>query len=200
MTPRALSRSRLETTVADKLERRESVAAGEGACEAYQVRLHAAVELEQWICDMLEDSAENAHDSEVSALFIRHRQDTERRVANLQEAFGQFDRRPHTSPYPAIDVLKDADKTMAETGDALTDSVLLHLAADVELHEIRVYEGLIAEAGAMGRHDIVALLQRDLDATRGTLKHVENLRREIGGHRPGADGTSFSENLRGARP
>ena len=41
---------------------------------------------------------------------------------------------------------------------------------ETEHHEIAVYEGLIANAGAMGQQDVVAFLQENLENEESTLQ------------------------------
>lgn len=53
------------------------------------------------------------------------------------------------------------------------DSVILSGAAETEHHEIAVYEGLITEAQAMGKRDIVQLLRENLEQEKHTLTEVK---------------------------
>jgi ferritin-like metal-binding protein YciE len=51
--------------------------------------------------------------------------------------------------------------------------MILSGAAETEHHEIAVYEGLITEAEAMGKQDIVQLLQQNLEQEEHTLEEVK---------------------------
>jgi ferritin-like metal-binding protein YciE len=78
------------------------------------------------------------------------------------------------SPCPAIEGIQKEGKANAKkTDDAIVDSILLSGAAETEHHEIAVYEGLIINARAMGRDDVVRLLEQNLDQEKHTLDEVK---------------------------
>jgi ferritin-like metal-binding protein YciE len=52
-------------------------------------------------------------------------------------------------------------------------------AAETEHHEIAVYEGLIINARAMGRDDVVDLLQQNLEQEQHTLEEVKSSLEEV---------------------
>jgi ferritin-like metal-binding protein YciE len=57
--------------------------------------------------------------------------------------------------------------------------VILSGAAETEHHEIAVYEGLITEAEAMGKQDIVQLLSHNLEQEQHTLQEVKHATHEL---------------------
>lgn len=57
--------------------------------------------------------------------------------------------------------------------------MILSGAAETEHHEIAVYEGLITEAEAMGKQDIVRLLQQNLEQEQHTLEEVKRATQEL---------------------
>ena len=57
--------------------------------------------------------------------------------------------------------------------------MILAGAAETEHHEIAVYEGLITEAQAMGKQDIVQLLQQNLEQERHTLEEVKQASQQL---------------------
>ena len=61
----------------------------------------------------------------------------------------------------------------------MIDAVILSGAAETEHHEIAVYEGLITEAQAMGKDDIVKLLQQNLEQEQHTLEEVKQATKEL---------------------
>jgi ferritin-like metal-binding protein YciE len=54
------------------------------------------------------------------------------------------------------------------------DAILLQAATEVEHHEIGVYENLIINARAMGRDDVVRLLEQNLEQEQHTLEEVKS--------------------------
>ena len=86
---------------------------------------------------------------------------------------------------PAIEGIQKEGKANAKkTDDALVDSVLLAGAAETEHHEIAVYEGLIINARAMGRDDVVTLLQENLEQEQHTLDEVKQSLERIAADAP----------------
>ena len=53
------------------------------------------------------------------------------------------------------------------------DSIILAGALETEHHEIAVYEGLIISARAMGRDDVVEILEENLEQEQHTLQEVK---------------------------
>lgn len=143
--------------------------------ELYNYKLGAALKMEQTVLDMLDDNAEHAHDAELMQLFRHHQDETRQQISNLEQAFAAFGWEPDDSPCPTVEGLeKEAKMTVKKTDDALVDHVLVMGAAETEHHEIAVYEGLITEARAMGRDDVVALLQKNLEQEQHTLQEVQS--------------------------
>jgi len=141
--------------------------------EAYNYKLGAALKMEQTVLDMLDKNVEEAHDEHVKALFRHHQDETRQQIANLEQAFRTFGWDVDTSPCPAIEGLdKEGRANAKKTDDALVDDALLQGAAEVEHHEIGVYENLIIHARAMGREDVVRLLTQNLEQERHTLREV----------------------------
>jgi len=141
--------------------------------EAYNYKLGAALKMERTVLDMLDDNVDEAHDERIRQLFRHHQDETRQQIANIEQAFAIFGWEVDTSPCPAIEGLEKEGKANAKkTDDALVDDVLLQSAAEVEHHEIGVYENLIINARAMGRADVVRLLEQNLEQERHTLREV----------------------------
>ena len=68
---------------------------------------------------------------------------------------------------------KEGKANAKKTDDAIVDSVLLTGGMETEHHEIAVYEGLIINARAMGREDVVRLLQQNLEQEEHTLSELK---------------------------
>jgi ferritin-like metal-binding protein YciE len=148
--------------------------------EAYNYKLGATLKMEQKVLDILDASIENAQDDKVKALFTEHRGESEDHVRNVEAVFGLFDWEVDESPCPAIEGLEKEGKANAKkTDDVLVDSILLQGALEVEHHEIGVYENLIINAKAMGRDDVVQVLQRNLGSEQSALEKVRSLQTEV---------------------
>ncbi len=148
--------------------------------EVLGYNLGATLKMERKVLDMLEDNAQEAHDQQIAALFRHHRDETQRQVANIERAFDLLGWKVDTAACPAIDGLEKEGKSLAKkTDDEIVDSVLLQAAAEVEHHEIGVYENLIASATAMGRGDVATLLRENLDQEQHTLGEVKAMQPRV---------------------
>lgn len=124
-------------------------------------------------------------------------------MTNLEQAFRLMEWEVDDSPCPAIEGLQAEGKVTAKKTDAsLVDSVLLQGAVEVEHHEIGVYENLILNARAMGRQDLAAVLQRNLNSELHALEEAKTLQEQVAAVTPknpsGADGSSFVAKVKDA--
>ena len=142
--------------------------------EAYNYKLGAALKMEQTVLEkILDDSIEEVQDPAVRQLFRHHADETREQITNLEKVFGLFGWEVDESPCPAIEALhKEAKTNVKKTDDAIVDSIILAGALETEHHEIAVYEGLIIKARAMGREDVCALLQQNLEQEQHTLEEA----------------------------
>lgn len=153
--------------------------------DAFNYKLGAALKMEQKTLDILDDNIKEAHDETVRALFQHHRQETERQVENIENVFAAFGWDVDDSPCPSIEGLEKEGKSVArKTDDALIDSSLLQAAVEVEHHEIGVYENLIVGARALGREDVVPLLERNIEQERHTLDEARTMLARISAEQP----------------
>jgi ferritin-like metal-binding protein YciE len=148
--------------------------------EAYNFKLGAALKMEQETLKILEDNTKNAQSPQVRDLFEHHHGETEGQIGKLESVFGSFGWDVDDSPCPAIEGIRAEGKANAKkTDDSIVDSVLLTGAAETEHHEIAVYEGLIINARAMGREDVVGLLQKNLEQEEHTLSEVKDAMHKV---------------------
>jgi ferritin-like metal-binding protein YciE len=148
--------------------------------ELYNYKLGSALKMEQTTLDMLDANAENAHDAQLTQLFRHHQDETRQQIVNIEQAFAAFGWEPDDSPCLAMEALeKEAKMDVKKTDDALVDHVLLMGAAETEHLEIAMYEGLITEAQAMGRDDVVRLLQQNLEQEQHTLEEVKSATKRV---------------------
>jgi ferritin-like metal-binding protein YciE len=116
----------------------------------------------------------------VRQLLSSHREESEKHVANVEEAFRLFDWEVDDSSCPAIEGLEKEGKAMVKkTDDALVDSVILQGALEVEHHELGVYENLLINIKAMGRDDVARLLHQNFESEQGALEKVRALQAEV---------------------
>jgi ferritin-like metal-binding protein YciE len=142
--------------------------------ELFLHKLGAVYTMEQTILDMLEKNEQEAQDPELKRLLSHHREETQRQVTNIERAFQALGQEPEGQSCHAIDGLKkEGEHGLRQVEDPLVDHVLLGGAAEVEHHEIAVYNGLITKAEAMGEEDVAALLRENLEQEEHTLKEVE---------------------------
>jgi ferritin-like metal-binding protein YciE len=137
-------------------------------------KLGATLTMEQTVVTMLKELSGKANDTELKQQLSHHREETEQQIRNLNQIFAALGTQPQTQPCPVIDGLdKEGKETLQQTTPELHDAVILSGCAEVEHHEIAVYDGLITMAEQLDQDDIVALLEENLDQEEHTLKEVE---------------------------
>jgi ferritin-like metal-binding protein YciE len=129
--------------------------------EAYQFKLGAALKMEQTIVSILDESIDAAGDEQVQDVLRRHREETREHLEVLEQVFGVFEWEVDVTPCSAIEGLEQERKAMLEKTDAsFADVVILQSCVEIEHHELGVYTNLIVNARAMGRQDVVDLLEQ----------------------------------------
>lgn len=137
-------------------------------------KLGATLTMEQTIVTMLKELSGKANDTELKQQLSHHREETEQQVTNLNQVFAALGSQPATRPCPVIDGLdREGKETLQQTTPELHDAVILSGCAEVEHHEIAVYDGLITIAEQLDHDDVVALLEENLEQEEHTLKEVE---------------------------
>jgi ferritin-like metal-binding protein YciE len=148
--------------------------------EAYHFKLGAALKMENVVTSILESSIDEARDEQVAAAFRHHLEETRDHIRNVEEAFRLLGAELDDSPCPAIEGLMAEAKANAKMADpSIVDVILLQGAAEVEHHEIAVYENLIQGAEVMGENDVAAVLRRNLDNEAATLGNVRELHAQV---------------------
>jgi ferritin-like metal-binding protein YciE len=142
--------------------------------ELFHYKLGAALKMENTVLEMLGDLEKHAQREELKQQFRHHAEETKQQIHNIEQAFAVLGEEPDDSPCPAIEGLeKEGKANIKKTDDTLVDAVILAGAAETEHHEIAVYEGLITEARAMGKQDIVSLLSHNLEQEQHRLQEVK---------------------------
>jgi ferritin-like metal-binding protein YciE len=148
--------------------------------ELFHYKLGAALTMENTVLDMLGDLEEASQKEKLKAQFRHHAEETRQQIRNLEQAFSALGEEPDDSPCPAIQgIEKEGKANIKKADDTVVDAVILSGAAETEHHEIAVYEGLITEAEAMGKQDIVHLLEQNLEQEKHTLQEVKQATQEL---------------------
>jgi ferritin-like metal-binding protein YciE len=148
----------------------------ETAQELYLHKLGAALKMENTILEMLPELEEKANDSQLKQALHQHYGETQRHVANLESAFRALGAEIDDAPCPAIEGLeKEGESSLKMVDDSLNDHVIIAGVCETEHHEIAVYEGLITYAQAMGKPDVVSLLEQNLMNEEATLREARQM-------------------------
>jgi ferritin-like metal-binding protein YciE len=137
-------------------------------------QLGEALNMERTALTILKRNQEAAGDPEVERLFADHQVETEGQIANLEQAFSALGEDASGHICHGMDGMKkEAQELTEKITPELLDGALASGATHVEHYEIATYEGLLAQAEAMGEEDVVALLQENLEQEQQTLAKVE---------------------------
>lgn len=148
--------------------------------DVFTFKLGAALKMENTVLEMLGDLEEKSQRPQLKQQFRHHADETRQQIQNLEQAFSALGEEPDENPCPAIEGIdKEGKANIKKADESVVDAVILSGAAETEHHEIAVYEGLITEAEAMGKHDIVELLRQNLQQEEHTLDEVKHASREL---------------------
>jgi ferritin-like metal-binding protein YciE len=137
-------------------------------------KLGAALTMEETVLSMLEELEQQANEAELKEQLSHHHDETRQQIANLEQAFSALGAQRKKQPCPAIEGLEVEGKEMLQqSAPELYNAVILGGCAEVEHHEIAVYDGLITMADELGEDDVVALLEENLEQEEHTLKEVD---------------------------
>lgn len=148
--------------------------------EVFSYKLGAALKMENTVLEMLGDLEEKSQRQQLKQQFRHHAEETRQQIRNLEQAFSALGEEPDENSCPAIEgIEKEGRANIKKADDSVVDAVILSGAAETEHHEIAVYEGLITDAEAMGKHDVVQLLRENLEQEEHTLEEVKQATREL---------------------
>jgi ferritin-like metal-binding protein YciE len=153
--------------------------------EAYEFKLGAALTMEREVLGILLAGIDAARGEKVQDLLRDHHNETLAHVKAVEAAFGLLCRGVDDSPCPAIKGLDtEVRANLKKADEAIVDSVVLQGAVEVEHHEIAVYENLLIEAEAMGRDDVVDMLERNISSEQSTLLKLKTMLAEVAAEAP----------------
>jgi ferritin-like metal-binding protein YciE len=146
----------------------------------YVHKLGAALKMENTILDMLPQLEEHANDTQLKTALREHYEQTQRHVANLEQAFRELGEEVDDSSCPTIEGLeKEGQANLKMVDDELNDHVIVSGVTETEHHEIAVYEGLIENAQAMGENAVVSLLEQNLSDEQAALEKAQMMTRQL---------------------
>lgn len=148
--------------------------------EVFEYKLGSALKMENTVLDMLGDLEKASQRDQLKQQFHHHADETRQQIDNIEQAFRALGHEPDDNPCPAIEgIEKEGKANIKRADDNIVDAVILSGAAETEHHEIAVYESLITEAEAMGKQDVVRLLEQNLQQEQHTLEEVKRANREL---------------------
>ena len=148
--------------------------------DLFVYKLGAALTMEKTVLDMLPELEEHATHDQMKVALSHHREETERHVQNLERAFASLGEDVDDSPCPVIEGLeKEGQANLKMVDDTLNDAVIASGVCETEHHEIAAYEGLIANARAMGEADVAALLEQNLLDEKSMLEKGKQMAEQI---------------------
>jgi ferritin-like metal-binding protein YciE len=144
--------------------------------DAFKFKLGAALTMERTVLELLEHNEATADDLKLAKLFREHHIETHGHVGVIEEAFAACGWEVEDEPCPSMRGLdREIRANARKSDDWIVDLLLLEGAAEVEHHEIAVYENLITSARALGHHDAVGLFERALEQERRMLGAVRGM-------------------------
>jgi ferritin-like metal-binding protein YciE len=145
-------------------------------------QLGEALNMERTVLTMLKENEQAANDPELKRLFAHHRDETQGQVRNLEQAFSALGQEPAGHVCHGMEGMKQEARDLVEkVAPELLDGALAGGATHVEHYEIATYEGLIAQADAMGSEELVALLRENLEQEQHTLAEVDGAAQRLAG-------------------
>ena len=106
-----------------------------------------------------------------------HLEETRNQIARLDQVFQKLGETPEGVKCPAIDgLIAEADDVAGEVSDKeVLDAAIVGAAQSVEHYEIARYGTLIAWAEALGRDDVVRLLNTNLNEEKAADKKLSSV-------------------------
>jgi ferritin-like metal-binding protein YciE len=141
-----------------------------------QYQLRTALTMEADSLAALDELAKAAKSADIKKLFRHHAGETKEQIENLHRVFRLLELKDSTAPSPSTKgITKQAESLIGRSGTNLRDQVVLSCALGNEHYEMAVYEGLIIPTTVMGTHDVVALLQANLDQEAHTSEELQSM-------------------------
>jgi ferritin-like metal-binding protein YciE len=132
---------------------------------------------ENQITKALPDMIEKATDSQLKKGFRTHLDETNEQIKRLDKVFKLLGEEPKGVDCPAIDgIIEEAEEIASECEDKqVLDAALIAAAQAVEHYEMTRYGTLVAWAEQLGRKELIAPLQKNLDEEKATDKKLTTM-------------------------
>lgn len=118
----------------------------------------------------------HANADTVKLLLQEHIQQTEQQIKNLEQVFQALGEQPKREKCAAASgLVTEGNKLLKEVSGnpALVDLAIAGSQSKVEHYEVASYRGLVMGAQEMGKHEILSLLQQNLQQEEQTAQRVE---------------------------
>jgi ferritin-like metal-binding protein YciE len=151
------------------------------AHELFLHELSDMLDAERNILEALEQQANESTRPELQKGFESHRQQTEKQIQRLEQAFESLEEEPEETECKGIKgLIAEHDEFKEEDpSEDLMDIFNAGAACKVEHYEIAAYTGLINLAQQMGHTKAVKLLNQNLKEEQQMLKRVEGLQKKL---------------------
>ena len=132
---------------------------------------------EKQILNALPEMIEKVTNRELSSGLKKHLGETEQQVSRLEQVFKHLGSEPRGVNCPAIDgIIEEAEDIAGEVEDKdVLDAAIIAASQAVEHYEISRYGTLIAWAQQLGRDNVLALLQKNLDEEKAADKKLTTI-------------------------
>jgi ferritin-like metal-binding protein YciE len=151
------------------------------AHELFLHELSDMLDAERNILEALEEQADECSRPELQKAFESHRQQTEKQVERLEQAFESLEEEPEDTECKGIQgIIAEHDEFKEEDpSEDLVDIFNVAAACKVEHYEIASYTSLINLAQQMGHKKAVKLLNQNLKEEVQTLKKMEGFAKKL---------------------
>jgi len=145
---------------------------------AHELFLHEMADIldgERRLLEALEEQANNASRPELKNAFESHRNQTQKQIERLQQAFESIGEEPEQTQCKGLMGLIEEYRSFAEEEPAedILDIFSTGAAEKVEKYEISSYESLIRLARQMKHTKATQLLSQNLKEEQATLKKMQ---------------------------
>lgn len=152
------------------------------AHELFLHELSDMLDAERKILEALDQQSEESSRPELQKAFDTHRQQTEKQIQRLEEAFESLEAEPGRTECKGIEgLIAEHEEFIQEEdpSDDLIDIFNVGAASKVEHYEIAAYNSLINLAQQMDHKKAMKLLNQNLKEEQQTLKKMEGFLKKL---------------------
>jgi ferritin-like metal-binding protein YciE len=148
--------------------------------QPFPTLLGEALYTERQLLEILPQLIAETTDEQLRRALEEHLQRTRRHVLNVQRIFDAFGARPYSGHAPVVDSLRaDHDALSSQTPRALADLSVAMAAVATEHFEIAMYEAMTQMVTAIGRRDVLRLINENLNDERQALAEAQEAMRRL---------------------